>query len=189
MVDAKSTISVEMLPPRSMGEAEMRSRAQLPLMMLLAAATGNPAAAVTQNASIKANVIKPLTLTAVQNLDLGAITLMPGAWSGATVGISRTGIVSCSPNLICSGAAQVARFNVTGTNKMVVIIAAPDVTLVNQNDASQKLTLKVDNPGQVTLTSSGAPGSYFDLGGSLTLSSTTAAGVYSGTIQVTVDYQ
>jgi hypothetical protein len=98
-------------------------------------------------------------------------------------------VVSCSPNLICSGAPQVARFNVTGTNKMVVVIAAPDVTLVNQNDASQTLKLKIDNPGQVTLTSSGVPGNNFDLGGSLTLSSATIAGVYSGTIQVTVDYQ
>jgi hypothetical protein len=167
----------------------MRWRAQLSLMVLLAAAIADPAAAVTQNASVNANVIKPLSLTALQNLDLGTITLMPGTWSGATVGISRTGVVSCSPNLICSGAPQVARFNVTGTNKMVVVIAAPDVTLVNQNDASQSLKLKIDNPGQVTLTSSGAPGTNFDLGGSLTLSSATVAGVYSGTIQVTVDYQ
>lgn len=165
----------------------MRWRAQLPLMLLLAVA--EPAAAVTQNASVNANVIKPLTLTAVQNLDLGTITLTPGTWSGATVGISRTGVVSCSADLICTGAPLVARFNVTGTNKMVVMITAPDVTLVNQNDASQKLTLKIDSPGQVQLTSSGAPGSNFDLGGSLTLSSTTEAGVYSGTIQVTVDYQ
>ena len=165
----------------------MRWRAQLPLMLLLAVA--EPAAAVTQNASVNANVIKPLTLTAVQNLDLGTITLTPGTWSGATVGISRTGVVSCSADLICTGAPLVARFNVTGTNKMVVTITARDVTLVNQNDASQKLTLKIDSPGQVQLTSSGAPGSNFDLGGSLTLSSTTEAGVYSGTIQVTVDYQ
>ena len=125
----------------------MRWRAQLPLMLLLAVA--EPAAAVTQNASVNANVIKPLTFTAVQNLDLGTITLAPGTWSGATVGISRTGVVSCSADLICTGAPLVARFNVTGTNKMVVMITAPDVTLVNQNDASQKLTLKIDSPGQV----------------------------------------
>ena len=167
----------------------MRWGAQLPLMMLLAVAIADPAAAVTQNASVNANVIKPLTLTALQDLDLGTITLTPGVWSGATVGISRMGVVSCSPDLICAGAPQVARFKVTGTNKMVVLITAPDVTLTNQSDASQKLILKIDNPGQMTLTSSGQPGSDFDLGGSLTLSSTTAAGVYSGTIQVTVDYQ
>jgi hypothetical protein len=72
---------------------------------------------------------------------------------------------------------------------MVVLISAPDVTLVNQSDASQKLTLVIDSPGQVTLTSSGEPGNSFNLGGSLTLSSATPAGTYSGTLQVTVDYQ
>jgi spore coat protein U-like protein len=167
----------------------MRGHARLPLMMLLAAATADPAAAVTQNASVNANVIKPLKLMALQNLDLGTITLTPGTWSGATVGISRTGVVSCSSDLICSGAPQVARFKVTGTNRMVVLITASDVTLTNQSDASQTLTLKIDNPGQVALTSSGQPGSDFDLGGWLTLSSTTVSGVYSGTIEVTVDYQ
>jgi hypothetical protein len=158
-------------------------------MLLLGGAIASPTAAVTQSASVNANVIKPLTLTAQQNLDLGTITLTPGTWSGATASISRTGVVSCSTNLICTGAPQVARFKVTGTNKSVVLITAPNVTLVNQNDTTQTLTLRMDNPGQVTLTSSGEPGNTFDLGGSIALSSTTVAGVYSGTIRVTVDYQ
>jgi len=53
-----------------------------------------PAAAATQNASVTANVVKPLTLTALQNLDLGIIALSPGVWSSATVGISRAGVFS-----------------------------------------------------------------------------------------------
>ncbi|NUQ17997.1 MAG: DUF4402 domain-containing protein, partial [Sphingomonas sp.] len=84
---------------------------------------------------------------------------------------------------------QVARYKVTGTNKMVVRITAPNVTMVNQNDSTKTLTLTLDNPGQVTLTSSGEPGNNFDLGGSVTLGSTTAPGTYSGTLAVTVDYQ
>jgi hypothetical protein len=39
------------------------------------------------------------------------------------------------------------------------------------------------------MTSSGEPGINFDLGGSITLSSATADGTYSGTMNVTVDYQ
>jgi hypothetical protein len=148
------------------------------------------ALAVTQNASVKATVLKPLTLASVQNLDLGTITLKPGTWSGATVGISRAGVFSCAnPNLICSGVATVARYNVTGTNNQVVKITAPNVTLVNQTDATKVLTMTVDSPGSVTLPSSGVKGINFDLGGSITLSSTTATGDYSGTFQVTVDYQ
>ena len=168
----------------------MAGRAPLPLLLLpLMAAVSSPAAAVTQNAAVNANVIRPLTLTSLQDLDLGTITLKLGSWSGATVGISRTSVFTCNANVVCTGAPQVARYKVTGTNKMVVRITAPNVTLVNQNDSTKTLTLALDNPGTVTLTSSGEPGNNFDLGGSLTLTSTTAPGLYSGTLAVTVDYQ
>ena len=168
----------------------MRSRRPVPLLLMpLAVAMPAPAAAVTQNAAVNANVIRPLTLTSLQDLDLGTITLKLGSWSGATVGISRAGLFTCNANVVCTGAPQVARYKVTGTNKMVVRITAPNVTLTNQNDNTKTLTLTLDSPGTVTLTSSGEPGNNFDLGGSLTLSSTTAQGVYSGTLAVTVDYQ
>jgi spore coat protein U-like protein len=40
----------------------------------------------------------------------------------------------------------------------------------------------------MVLTSSGIPGDDFSIGGSVTLNSTTAAGTYAGTFNVTVDY-
>ena len=168
--------------------------AWLPRLSLLiataaAATTSQRAEAVTQNAAVNVNVVKPLTLTAQQNLDLGTVTLGPGTWSSATVGISRTGTFTCNSNVVCTGAPQPALYKVTGTNKMVVKITAPNVTLTNQNDNSKTLTLTVDNPGQITLTSSGEPGVTFGIGGSVVLSSTTADGNYSGTLSVTADYQ
>lgn len=166
-------------------------RVRLPLLVLAsfgwALSTG--AAAATQNAAVKASVVRALTLASQQNLDLGTITLSLGSWSGATVGISRTGVFTCSAKVTCTGAPQFATYKVTGSNKMVVKINAPNVVLVNQSDPTQKLTLNVDSPGQVTLTSSGQPGTLFNLGGSITLDSTTATGTYSGTFQVSVDYQ
>ena len=63
------------------------------------------------------------------------------------------------------------------------------MTLVNQGDPTKTLTLVVDKPASVTLTNSGPPGTNFSLGGSITLSSTTTSGTYSGTFNVTVDYQ
>jgi spore coat protein U-like protein len=168
----------------------MAAHARLAVLLLpLLAAVAAPAAAVTQNASVNANVVRPLTLVSQQDLDLGTVTLKLGTWSGATVGISHTGVFTCNANLVCTGAPQVARYKVTGSNKMVVRITAPNVTLVNQSDSTKTLTMTLDNPGQVTLTSSGEPGNSFDLGGSITLSSTTAEGTYSGTLAVTVDYQ
>ena len=165
-----------------------RARASV-LLLPLFAVVAAPAAAVTQNASVNANVVRPLTLVSLQDLDLGTITLKPGTWLGATVGISRTGAFTCNANTVCTGAPHVARYKVTGSNKMVVLITAPSVTLVNQSDSTKTLAMTLDNPRQVTLTSSGEPGNNFDLGGSISLSSTTVEGSYTGTLAVTVDYQ
>ncbi|MES2137209.1 MAG: hypothetical protein V4502_09150, partial [Pseudomonadota bacterium] len=64
---------------------------------------GVPALAATQTATVQANVIKPLTVTLIQSLDLGTITLGPGSWSNATVSITRAGVFSCgSTNLVCT---------------------------------------------------------------------------------------
>jgi hypothetical protein len=162
------------------------------LMLFLGGCTSAlavPAHAVTQSASVTAQVVKPLTLTALQDLNLGTVALGSGSWSGASVGISRAGVFTCSLRVICTGTAQVEQFNVTGTNKMVVLISAPNVTLVNQNNSTQTLSLIVDSPGQVTLPNAGQQGVNFNVGGSLTLSSTTVGGTYRGTIDVTVNYQ
>jgi hypothetical protein len=162
--------------------------------LLLAAAGAallpGTAVAATQSAAVSATVLKPLTLESLQNLDLGTITLGVGSWSGATVGISRSGVFTCaSANLVCTGAPSVARYKVTGSNKQVVRITAPSVTLVNQADPTKTLTMTVDAPTSVTLTSSGQPGINFDLGGTISLNSTTATGDYLGHFNVTVDYQ
>ncbi len=154
-----------------------------------ASALAAPADAVTQSASVNAQVVKPLTLSALQDLNLGTVTLGSGSWSGASVGISQGGVFSCSIKVTCTGAPQAAQFNVTGTNKMVVLISAPNVTLVNQNNSSQTLSLIVDSPSQVTLPNAGVQGVTFNVGGSVTLSSATVGGTYRGTINVTVNYQ
>jgi hypothetical protein len=172
----------------------VRQQAQAGFTTLLAAvavlAAAAPArAASSQVATVSATVVKPLTLKWMQNLDLGTIVLGPGTWSNATVGISRTGTFSCTnANVTCSGATQVAKYNITGTNNQTARITAPNVTLVNQNDASKTLILVVDSPGTIAITNSGNPGVNFSLGGSISLSSSTAGGVYSGTFNVTVDY-
>ena len=150
---------------------------------------GMPAAAATQSASVTANAVKPLVISKLQDLDFGSVTLGPGTWSNASVSLSQSGAFSCtSANVVCSGVTTVAQYNVQGSNKQTVRISAPNVTLVNQSDPTKTLTLVTDAPATILLTSSGIPGTNFSIGGSVTLSSTTAAGTYSGTFNVTVDY-
>lgn len=172
-----------MRPPARLGFTAVLLAASA--LMAAAPARGAPGA----TASVSAKVVKPLTLKWVQDLDLGTIVLGPGTWSGATVGISRGGVFTCAnTNVTCTGATKVAKYNATGTNNQVVRITAPDVTLVNQSDTTQTLTLVVDSPGTVPIPNSGKQGVTFPLGGSIALSSTTAGGVYVGTFNVTVDY-
>jgi hypothetical protein len=160
-------------------------------LVALAGALGiaTPADAATQTAAVTASAVKPLVLAKLQDLDLGTVTLGPGTWPNTTIGISQAGALSCSStNLVCTGAAMPAKYNVQGSNRQTVQISAPNVTLVNQSDTSQTLTLTTSAPASLVLTSSGVPGVDFSIGGSVTLNSTTAAGTYVGTFNVTVDY-
>ena len=166
-----------------------RLLASISVALAAIATAAAPAHAAGQVARVSASVVKPLTLTWLQDLDLGSIVLGPGTWSNATVAISQAGVFSCTnSNVTCTGATKVAQYKLTGTNNMTVRITAPNVTLVNQNDPTKTLVLMIDSPGTVAITSSGAKGVNFGLGGSLTVNSATAGGVYNGTLNVTVDY-
>jgi hypothetical protein len=161
------------------------------MQMLLGglAAAAAPARAATVVAAVTANNVKPLLLTKLQDLDLGSVTLGPGVWSNATVSLSQAGVLGCAnANITCSGATMVSQYNVQGSNQQTVRISAPNVTMVNQSDSTQTLTLVSDAPATLYLTNSGFPGVNFSIGGSVTLNSTTAAGTYVGTFNVTVDY-
>ncbi|MFL6765191.1 MAG: DUF4402 domain-containing protein [Sphingomicrobium sp.] len=145
--------------------------------------------AATVIAAATANGVKPLEITKLQNLDLGSVTLGPGTWSNARVSLSQAGVLSCAnANTVCSGATTVAQYNVQGSKQQTVYISCPNVTLVNQSASTQTLTLTTDAPASLQLTNSGFPGSNFSIGGSVVINSTTAAGTYVGTFNVTVDY-
>ena len=159
--------------------------ALLPVMPAAAA----PVSATT-TVTVKASVVKPLTLTTKQNLDLGTIILTGGTWSNATISVSQAGVRTCTnANVTCSGAVLPATFNIAGTNKQTVQIFAPAVTLVNQSDSTQTLVMTLSAPATIAIPNSGNPGIDFSVGGSITVSSSTAGGLYSGTMNVTVDYQ
>ena len=157
--------------------------------LLCLLAIGAPAVAATAVAQVTASGVKPLLLTKLQDLDLGSVTLATGVWSNATVSLSQAGVLSCAnANITCTGATTVASYNVQGSKQNTVHISAPNVTLVNQSDSTQTLTLVTDAPATLVLANSGFPGSDFSIGGSVTVNSTTPAGTYVGTFNVTVDY-
>lgn len=144
----------------------------------------------TTDATAKARILRPLQLTSTQNLDLGIIVLSGAGTYTATVGIDKTAAFNCdsnSGNVTCSGSPTVAIYNVSGTKSQPVTIAAGNVTLTD--GAGDTLTLTPDFNSTVNLTNSGAPGTDFNVGGSIQVANTTPDGVYTGTFAVTADYQ
>lgn len=158
--------------------------------MLALGATPAVAVAPNQNSTATARIVKPLTLTYVRDLNLGTIVLSgAGAWTGASIGISQAGAFSCTnSNVTCSGATQTAQYRVTGTNNQTVTVSAPNVTMTNQVDGTSTLLLAVDGPTSLNLGNSGTAGLTFDLGGQISVASTTPDGTYVGTFNVTVNY-
>lgn len=158
------------------------------------ALAGTPALAApvpaTSQADAHARIFRPLTITAVRDLDLGTIVLSGAGPYTDTVGIDQAGSFSCGANLTCSGTTQTAQYTVTGTNdQTVTVLVSPTIAMVNQSVASPDLTLTVDAPATVALGANGTTGVTFDIGGSIDVSDTTTEGVYLGTFDVSADYQ
>lgn len=155
-------------------------------------AMGTPAAAVAPatQATATARIMKALTISSVQNLDFGVIVLTGSSFAGEVVSISQTGALTCGSNpgvlLTCSGTPQAAQYKLVGTNDATVTISSPAFNLTGPGT----LAFTPDAPATVNLGSTGSTtGVTFSIGGSITLSSTTPDGVYTGTFQVTADYQ
>lgn len=160
------------------------------IVALLSAAA--PAAAVSPatQATATTTIYKALTISSVQNLDFGVIVLTGASFSGEVVSISQTGALTCGSNpgvlLTCSGTPQAAQYKLVGTNNAVVTISSPGFNLTGPGT----LAFTANAPTTVNLGASGATtGVTFSIGGSITLASTTPDGVYSGTFQVTANYQ
>jgi hypothetical protein len=157
------------------------------------ALTATPAAAApvaaTTPATANAKIYKPLQLRADRNLDFGTIVMGTVPAAGEKVTLTAAGGFTCGGgNLTCSGTPVTALYNVQGSNNAVVRILVGSSSLTNGSGGSVAFTALAPTPATVTLTSSGVPGDPFNVGGEITILPTTPEGVYSGNMDVTVDY-
>lgn len=155
-------------------------------VLALAAWPSAGAQAASINVAVKVKVTKPLVLSVKQDLDFGQIILARTAGT-RTVAIGTTGTLSCGVGLTCTGAARQAIFNVTGSRGEVARISTVASNLTNATGGTILFTPVA--PASVTFTNSGNNGIDFGVGGSISLTATTADGIYSGMLEVTVDYQ
>jgi hypothetical protein len=159
--------------------------------IVLLALTTSPAQAASPatQATATAKIFRPLTIAFVQNLDFGTIVLSgAGAWAGEVVDLSAANALTCGggSNLTCSGSHQPATYHLVGTNNAAVTVSSPAFNLTGP----ATLPFTPNFTSAVNLGAAGATtGVDVSLGGSITLASTTPDGVYSGTFNVTADYQ
>lgn len=151
--------------------------------LLVGATLSQPATAAQISVIVSATAVKPVVLAKLQDLNFGTLTFS-GFTGTRIVTMSRAGTVTCSADIVCSGTSQAARFNVQGTNRMFIQIVVSSSTLSNGADT---INFTADAPANLTLTNSGAPGSDFEVGGSITVIPTLTGGIYTGTMNVTAD--
>ena len=135
--------------------------------------------------SASARIIKPLTLTATGALDFGTI-VMNGVTANRTVTLNDDATITCATELVCAATGTVPTYNVRGTQGQQVNIIKNGSTLNGSNGGT--LTLTPVGAASVTLANSGAPGEDFTIGGSIVIGAATVDGVYTGTVDVQVDY-
>jgi hypothetical protein len=147
----------------------------------LAAPVGVTGAAPTANARI----IRPLTLASTGALDFGTI-VMNGVTATRTVTLNDDASITCDAELVCATSGTVPTYTVTGTQGQTVNIIKATSLLSGSNGGS--LTLTPVGAASLVLANSGVPGSPFTIGGSIDIDAATADGVYTGTVDVQVDY-
>lgn len=153
-------------------------------------------AAATATATATAEVLNSLTLTADSALDFGQIA----ANGGGTVAVSynntkTTSSLSSGNPLVSTGTVAPAAFSVTGSANATVGITLPTSasTLTWQGTwtgvgAAPTMSLDSFNGlGAVALNASGA--GSFNVGGTLHVGANQYPGTYSGTFDVSVEYQ
>ena len=151
----------------------------------LSATPALAATAATTPATARAQIVKPLVLTATQNIDFGTI-LLTNVTGANAVTISGAGAITCGAGLTCAATGKPAIFNVAGSNNQVVKITT---LAANISNGTTSLLFTPSAPASVTLTNSGVPGTNFNVGGAFSIDASTTDGVYTGNLNVTVDYQ
>ena len=152
---------------------------------LAALALSTPASAAATNtatADASVNIVSPLTLTKTADLNFGTLV---GPFAGENVTVSAAGIRNCA-GLTCAGTVSAATFDVTGGTASQPLTVTVDPT-VDMASGANHLIANLTTPTGVSTDASGK--ASFGVGGSLTVASSTADGLYTGTFNVSVQYQ
>jgi spore coat protein U-like protein len=167
----------------------------LAFAFVLGATAGGQAFAAATSANTSAEVAEPIAIALVTGTSLDFGAFLPHATIADTVKISTAGVRSKAGTAVTLVSSPVGRaqFNVTGAQDASYSISVTDNDLTSGAN-TMALTPVWDttsgastNPTTGTLDGTGKQSIY--VGGDLAVGAAQVAGVYSGTVTVTVDYQ
>lgn len=154
----------------------------------VSAAVGTQTASPVKNASGKALVLVPLTLTKIDDLDFG--TIIPSATSGfvsinATTGARTFGGGATG---VASAAGHRAYFAGAGTpSQQVIVTITPPTELTSvAGDTITVLALTLDGTPKKTINATRAY--FFGVGGVLQINADQPEGIYTATFDVDANY-
>lgn len=156
-------------------------------------AMSGQALAATAQATTAATVITPIGITKAVDIEFGSFA--PGA--GGTVTVSTSGARTGSGVVLSAVTATpaAAKFDVTGTGSATYAISYSNTVLTHTNTVdTMALALVSDLTAGNATTGTAATGTLtagaqsIYVGGVLTVGAAQVAGAYSGTVDVTVEY-
>lgn len=148
------------------------------------ASAASAATSATANAS--AEVLSTLTLTADSSLNFGQIA----ANTGGSVTVNADTTAAFTGSLVSTGTRAPASFTVTGTPNANVVVTLPTSATLTRAGGTETMGISNFNTlptGAFQLNGTGS--ANFTVGGTLTVASGQASGVYNGTFSVSVEYQ
>ncbi|QLC22683.1 DUF4402 domain-containing protein [Parasphingopyxis sp. CP4] len=153
-----------------------------------AMAMGTTAAnAATASATATAEILEQVQIVNTAGLNFGTIVPDTAAAANVSVSADAAGTRNCG-GLTCAGAASVssAAFDVTGANGLNVDITLGTLTSLSDGGTNSMPISLSGSAGTLAMTGS-AVALY--VGGTITVAANQAAGTYTGSFDVTADYQ
>jgi Mat/Ecp fimbriae major subunit len=152
--------------------------------VMAAAMLSSGAHAATATGTAKVEILVPVQLSTVADLDFGLVAASGAAGTVTLPVTSNTR--SCSANVVCVGTASRGSFQVTNaSNGQVIQLSATNATLTGPG-TSMVVTTALSN---ASITFNSASLQTVNVGGTLAVGVNQAAGNYTGSFTVTAQYQ
>jgi hypothetical protein len=156
--------------------------------VIAAAMASTSAYAATETADATVNVLGPIEITVDNVLDFGSVA--PGPSGGTVVLGTASDVATCTGVACLPGSAQRGEFHISNAIDGAVINIGVDnpIDLTGAGDPMTLTGLSMSDADGAITYSATTPEAVF-VGGTLTVNVAQAAGVYTGSFDITADYQ